>query len=159
MTTADKPYRILMIEDNPADLRLMLEAIRETGLDEIATPSYAYDGFEALDLLEASKNVDTPFHVILLDLNMPKLNGKEILARIKADDAFANIPVMIMTNSDYKRDMIECYNLRADSYLQKPTDFKRLTDFFICVKRSLEMNKRLSVLLVERTYDELSLAV
>ncbi|MBS1685172.1 MAG: response regulator [Bacteroidetes bacterium] len=150
---------LLMIEDNPADVRLMIEAIREAGLDEMTTTRYAYDGDEAFSLLESGYSMSEPFSMILLDLNMPKVNGKELLARIKGDTRFATIPVFIMTNSDYKYDMIDCYNLRADAYIQKPTDFKRLIDFFISVRRSLEINHRLSVFQIEKRYDEMRVAV
>jgi DNA-binding response OmpR family regulator len=109
--------------------------------------------------MDSSDNVGEPFHMILLDLNMPKVNGKELLARIKGDERFERIPVFIMTNSDYKNDMIDCYNLKADAYIQKPTDFKRLIDFFISVKRSLEINQRLSVFQIEKSYEEMRMAV
>lgn len=150
---------LLMIEDNPADVRLMIEAIREAGLTDMVTTRYAYDGDEALALMDSSDNIGDPFHMIMLDLNMPKVNGKELLARIKGDERFERIPVFIMTNSDYKNDMIDCYNLKADAYIQKPTDFKRLIDFFISVKRSLEMNHRLSVFQIEKNYEEMRMAV
>ncbi len=150
---------LLMIEDNPADVRLMIEAIREAELDTMVTTRYAYDGDEAFSLLESGYNTSVPFSMIMLDLNMPKVNGKELLARIKGDTRFAGIPVFIMTNSDYKYDMIDCYNLRADAYIQKPTDFKRLIDFFISVRRSLEINQRLSVFQIEKRYDEMRMAV
>lgn len=148
-----------MIEDNPADVRLMIEAIREAELSEMVTTRYAYDGNEAMAILHSADNLGESFHMILLDLNMPKVNGKELLARIKADERFNGIPVFIMTNSDYKNDMIDCYNLRADAYIQKPTDFKRLIDFFIAVKRSLQVNQRLSVFQIEKNYEEMKMAV
>ena len=155
----DRLYNLLMIEDNPADVRLMIEAIREADLADMVTARYAYDGDEALSILESSQVVDEPFDMILLDLNMPKINGKELLARIKADDNLKDIKVFIMTNSDYKHDMLDCYKLRADAYIQKPTDFRRLIDFFVCVKRSIEINNRLSVFQIERSYEEMRMAV
>lgn len=150
---------LLMIEDNPADVRLMIEAIREAELDEMITTRYAYDGDEAYGLLHSAANIGEPFHMILLDLNMPKVNGKELLGRIRSDERFAATPVFIMTNSDYKNDMIDCYNLRADAYIQKPTDFKRLVDFFLAVKNSLKVSQRLSVFQIEKSYEELRMAV
>jgi len=150
---------LLMIEDNPADVRLMIEAIREAGLTDMVTTHYAYDGDEAMTLMDSAHNINDPFHMIMLDLNMPKVNGKELLSRIKSDERFEHIPVFIMTNSDYKNDMIDCYNLRADAYIQKPTDFKRLIDFFISVKRSLEVNHRLSVFQIEKHYEDMRVAV
>jgi CheY-like chemotaxis protein len=159
MTNLNLLCNLLMIEDNPADVRLMIEAIREAGLNTMVTTRYAYDGDEALDILDSADNIGEPFHMILLDLNMPKVNGKELLGRIKAHDRYTDIPVFIMTNSDYKNDMIDCYNLRADAYIQKPTDFKRLIDFFISVKLSLEINQRLSVFQIEKNYEEMRMAV
>jgi CheY-like chemotaxis protein len=147
-----------MIEDNPADVRLMIEAIREAGLSEMITTRYAYDGDEAFSILESGYHMGEPFNMVMLDLNMPKVNGKELLGKIKGDERFSKIPVFIMTNSDYKYDMIDCYNLRADAYIQKPTDFKRLIDFFISVRRSLEINRRLSVFQIEMRYEEMKVA-
>jgi chemotaxis family two-component system response regulator Rcp1 len=158
MTPLDS-CNLLMIEDNPADVRLMIEAIREAGLYDLVTTRYAYDGEEALSILESGENIGEPFHMIMLDLNMPKVNGKELLSKIKKDTRFTFIPVFIMTNSDYKNDMIDCYNLKADAYIQKPTDFKRLIDFFISVKLSLELNQRLSVFQIEKHYEEMRIAV
>ena len=159
MANSNLSCNLLMIEDNPADVRLMIEAIREADLHEMVTARYAYDGDEAFDILKSADSVGEPFHMILLDLNMPKVNGKELLGRIKDESRFASIPVFIMTNSDYKNDMIDCYNLRADAYIQKPTDFKRLIDFFIAVKHSLEVNQRLSVFQIEKVYEEMKMAV
>jgi len=135
----------------------MIEAIKEAGLDTLLTPHYAYCAEEALQLLNSSKNINNKFDLILLDLNMPKISGKEILSTIKSDPDLKSIPVFILSNSDYKSDMIDCYNLKADSYMQKPTDFKRLIDFFSCVKQSFEVNHRLSILHVERHYEEMRL--
>ena len=64
-----------------------------------------------------------------------------------------------MTNSDYKNDMIDCYRLNADAYIQKPTDFKRLIDFFIAIRQSLEMNSSLSPFHIEKSYEEMNMAV
>ena len=158
MPQLNSSCNLLMIEDNPADVRLMIEAIREAGLSDMISTRYAYDGDEAFTILESGYNAENPFSMVMLDLNMPKVNGKELLGRIKSDVRFSTIPVFIMTNSDYKYDMIDCYNLRADAYIQKPTDFKRLIDFFTSVKRSLEINQRLSVFQIEKRYEEMSMA-
>ena len=101
------PCNLLMIEDNPADVRLMIEAIREAGLSEMVTARYAYDGDEALTLMDSAHNIGEPFHMILLDLNMPKVSGKELLAKIKSDERHLSVLVFIMTNSDYKNDMLQ----------------------------------------------------
>lgn len=68
-------------------------------------------------------------------------------------------PVIIVTNSDYKKDMIECYRLGADGYMQKPADFKKLVDFFISIKKSIEVKNKLSIYFIEKMYDELRMAV
>ena len=150
---------LLMIEDNPADVRLMIEAIQEAKLSEMIVSRYAYDGDEAMAILNSADKLGETFHMILLDLNMPKISGKELLARLKSDERFASIPVFIMTNSDYKNDMIDCYRLNADAYIQKPTDFKRLIDFFIAIRQSLEMNSSLSPFHIEKSYEEMNMAV
>ncbi|MFN8277976.1 MAG: response regulator [Chitinophagales bacterium] len=149
-----KDWHLLLIEDNPADMRLMLEAQREAGLDGLVITSMAYDGEEAFALLDEAKAKGQYFDMILLDLNMPKISGKEILSAIKTEPLHDNTKVFVLTNSDYKNDMVECYNLKADAYIQKPTDFKRLVDFFSCVKNSIITNQRLSVLQIERSYYE-----
>ena len=159
MVELHTPCNLLMIEDNPADVRLMIQAIREAGLRDMISTRYAYDGDEAFAILESAHNMEDPCSMVMLDLNMPKVNGKELLGRIKSDPRFGHIPVFIMTNSDYKYDMIDCYNLKADAYIQKPTDIKRLIDFFISVRRSLEINQRLSVFQIERRYEEMKMAV
>jgi chemotaxis family two-component system response regulator Rcp1 len=159
MPQSNLSCNLLMIEDNPADVRLMIEAIREAHLHDMVTSRYAYDGDEALDILNSAYKVDETFDMILLDLNMPKISGKELLATIKADERFAAIPVFIMTNSDYKNDMIDCYNLNADAYIQKPSDFKRLIDFFIAIRHSLEINQRLSAFHIEKRYEEMKMAI
>ncbi|HWB64121.1 MAG TPA: response regulator [Chitinophagales bacterium] len=154
-----KPYHLLLVEDNPAEVRLMQEAIKEAGLTDDLELSYAYDGEEACEALDTSKILNKRFDLVLLDLNMPKVTGKEVLERVKTDPDLETTPVIVVTNSDYKKDMIECYRLRADGYLQKPADFKKLVDFFVSVKRSIEVKNKLSIYYIEKVYDELGLAV
>ena len=154
-----EPYRLFLIEDNPAEVRLMQEAIKEAGLHDNVELDYAYDGEEACEMLDTSKIISTPYDLVLLDLNMPKVTGKEVLEKIKTDPDLESTPVIVVTNSDYKKDMIECYRLSADGYLQKPADFKKLVDFFISVKRSIEVRNKLSIYYIEKTYDELRMAV
>lgn len=153
------PYRLFLVEDNPAEVRLMQEAIKEAGLSDDVELEYAYDGEEACDQLDTAKIIGKPFDLVLLDLNMPKVTGKEVLEKIKTDPELENIPVIVVTNSDYKRDMIECYRLRADGYLQKPADFKKLVDFFISIRESIKVKQRLSIFYIEKVYDELRMAV
>lgn len=157
--TTEYPYSLLLVDDNPAEVRLMQEAIKEAELHDMIELSVCFDGEEAIDFLETGKIIGKRPHLVLLDLNMPKVTGKEVLARIKEDPDLETIPVFVVTNSDYRKDMIECYRLRADGYLQKPADFKKLVDFFVSVKRSIEVNHRLSIFYIEKVYDELRLAV
>ena len=150
----NKTWRLLLIEDNPADMRLMIEAMREAEIDNLIETHMAYDGDEAFAQMDEAKIKGEAFDMILLDLNMPKISGKEILAAIKTEPQHDSTKVFVLTNSDYKNDMVDCYNLKADAYIQKPTDFKRLVDFFSCVKNSIVMNHRLSVLQIEKNYYE-----
>jgi CheY-like chemotaxis protein len=154
----NEPYRLFLVEDNPAEVRLIKEAIKEALLSEVLELSYAYDGEEACEMLDTAKILGKKFDLVLLDLNMPRVTGKEVLEKIKTDPELNTIPVIIVTNSDYKKDMIECYRLGADGYLQKPADFKKLVDFFISVKSSIEVKNKLSIYYIEKTYDELALA-
>ena len=154
-----EPYRLFLIEDNPAEVRLMQEAIKEAGLHDDVELEYAYDGEEACEMLDTSKIVGKTYDLVLLDLNMPKVTGKEVLEKIKTDPDLETTPVIVVTNSDYKKDMIECYRLRADGYLQKPADFKKLVDFFISVKESIKVKHKLSIYYIEKVYDELRMAV
>jgi two-component system response regulator len=138
---------------------LIQEAIKEAELTEQLELTYAYDGEEACETLDSCKLMGTKFDLVLLDLNMPKITGKEVLEKIKSDTELENMPVIVVTNSDYKKDMIDCYRLRADGYFQKPADFKKLVDFFISVKKSIEVKNKLSIYFIEKVYDELALAV
>lgn len=152
-------YHLLVIEDNPAEVRLMQEAIKEADLDELVVLDYAYDGEEACETLDTAKIIGKHYDLILLDLNMPKVTGKEVLDKIKSDPDLEAMPVIVVTNSDYKKDMIDCYRMRADGYMQKPADFKKLVDFFVSVKRSITERNKLSIYYIEKVYDELRMAV
>ena len=152
-------YKLFVIEDNPAEVRLMQEAIKEAGLSDIVELEYASDGEEACEHLDTCKILGKQIDLVLLDLNMPKVSGKEVLEKIKSDPDLESTPVIVVTNSDYKKDMIEWYRLRADGYLQKPAVFKKLVDFFVSVKRSIEEKNKLSIYYIEKVYYELRLAV
>ncbi|MFN8298726.1 MAG: response regulator [Chitinophagales bacterium] len=154
-----EPYKLFVIEDNPAEVRLMQEAIKDADLHDMVELEYAFDGEEACDFLDTAKIIGKRIDLVLLDLNMPKVSGREVLEKIKSDPDMENMPVIVVTNSDYKKDMIECYRLRADGYMQKPADFKKLVDFFTSVKRSIEVRNKLSIYYIEKVYDELRLAV
>jgi CheY-like chemotaxis protein len=128
------PIEILLVEDNPGDVRLTREALLEA---KVATRMHvAVDGVEALAFLHHEgpyAAVPRP-DLILLDLNLPKKSGREVLAEIKGDEDFRQIPVVILTTSQAERDVFESYNLHANAYVSKPVDL----DAFAKVVRSIE---------------------
>lgn len=152
------PYRLFLAEDNPAEVRLIKEAIKEAALQDDVELDYAFDGEEVCEKLETAKIIGKNYDLVLLDLNMPRISGKEVLEKIKTDPVLMGTPVIVVTNSDYKKDMIDCYRLGADGYFQKPADFKKLVDFFISVRESIRVRNKMSVFYIEKTYDELALA-
>lgn len=153
-------YTFFIVEDNPAEVRLIQEALKESGLQDTVELEYAYDGEEACEHLDLAKLTNKNISLVLLDLNMPKVTGKEVLEKIKTDPELEHIPVIVVTNSDYKKDMIECYRLGADGYMQKPADFKKLVDFFFSVKKSIEVRNKLSIYYIEKEYyDDYKVAV
>jgi CheY-like chemotaxis protein len=124
---ATEPY-ILLVEDNPEDLALALFAFRKSPLPcRIET---ARDGEEALNFLFGrgpfSGQPPKPYpRFILLDLKLPKITGLEVLRELKSDPAQKTIPVIVMTSSSQEKDMVECYQNGANSYIQKPIDFQQ----------------------------------
>jgi CheY-like chemotaxis protein len=125
---------VLLVEDNPGDVRLTREALKEGKVRN--NLSVAPDGVEALAFLRREgKYADAPRpDVILLDLNLPRKDGREVLEAIKADPALRNIPVVILTTSDAERDIVRAYSLHANCYITKPVDL----DQFITVVKSIE---------------------
>lgn len=115
-----KMIEILLIEDNPGDVRLTKEALKEC---KIANKLHvALDGIEAIDFLyKKGKFNNSPRpDVILLDLNLPKKDGREVLAEIKQDKDLMRIPVVVLTTSKSEEDIIKTYNLHANCYISKP---------------------------------------
>jgi CheY-like chemotaxis protein len=149
------PFNLLLVDDSPADMRLMLEAARLGGLKDKALLHCAYDGEEALELLDAAYRLDTTFHMVLLDLNMPRMSGKELLRRIRLDTRFRQLPIFIMTNSDLRSDIEDCMRLGADAFFQKPHDFQRFIDFFSSLSETLDVEQRLSVDHMQQRFAEL----
>jgi CheY-like chemotaxis protein len=128
------PIEILLVEDNPGDVRLTKEALKEGRFANLI--NVAVDGFEAMAFLRREgkyANASRP-DLILLDLNLPKKNGREVLAEIKADSNLKSIPVVVLTSSQAEKDIVATYNLHANCYITKPVDFEQ----FICVVRSIE---------------------
>jgi len=115
---------ILLVEDNPVDLDLTLRAFKSEHLDNpIHT---ARDGEEALGyMVEWERNKSSVPVVIRLDLNMPKINGLEVLKTLKQHPRFRSIPVVILTTSSEDSDVVEAYRLGANSYIVKPVDFEK----------------------------------
>ncbi len=126
-----KFVEILLIEDNPGDARLTQEALKDGKVRN--NLHIVYDGAEATDFLfkrDQYKNAPRP-DLIILDLNLPKKNGQEVLAEIKADENLKSIPVIILTISKAEMDIVKAYNLHANCFLVKPID---LNQFFEVVK-------------------------
>ncbi len=117
---------ILLVEDNPDDVKLTLRALKKSNI--LNTVTVVSDGVEALDYLfgtgayEGRDTSDMP-QLILLDLNMPRLGGIEVLQRMRADERTRLIPVVVLTTSTEDADKIESYSLGANSYVRKPVDF------------------------------------
>ena len=133
MNNSDKidPVEILLIEDNPGDVRLTQEALQEGKV--INNLNVVSDGVEALEYLNnlgRYKNKVRP-DIILLDLNLPRMDGRELLGKLKADPDLRRIPVVILTTSKAEEDIIESYNLHANCFITKPVD---LDQFFMVVK-------------------------
>lgn len=135
-----KEVKILFVEDNEGDIVLTLEALKKAKVNNHIT--VLRDGEEALLYLQKEgkyKNAETP-DLVLLDINLPKTDGKEVLAKIKSDKDLMMIPVVILTTSDSEKDIIESYNHHANCYITKPVDFKKfmevihtLKDFWISI--------------------------
>jgi len=117
--------RILLVEDDPKDVQLTLEALSEYNLaNEVVV---ARDGEEALDYLSRNGKFETFADgnpaAILLDLKLPKVNGLEVLGRIRADEKLKMVPVIVLTSSRQEEDLAKCYKLGVNAYVVKPVDF------------------------------------
>lgn len=117
---------ILLVEDNPMDLDLTLRAFRSQKLENPVLT--ARDGEEALAFIERWENGEAQPVVILLDLNMPKVNGLEVLKVLKSHPRFRSIPVVVLTTSAESSDIREAYQLGVNSYIVKPVDFEKFLD-------------------------------
>lgn len=125
---------ILLIEDNPGDRELAIEALKDSKINN--NLHIAVDGEQAMNFLKKKGeyvNAETP-DIIFLDLNLPKKDGREILAEIKNDENIKSIPVVVLTTSSAEEDIIKSYNLHANCYINKPLDFNQ----FVRVVKSIE---------------------
>jgi two-component system, chemotaxis family, response regulator Rcp1 len=125
---------ILLVEDNPADVRLTQEAMRDSKLLNRLT--VVPDGVEAMAYLKREReysNATRP-DLILLDLNLPKKDGREVLAELKADENLKSIPVVVLTTSEAHTDIVKSYNLHANCYISKPVELEK----FLYIVRVIE---------------------
>jgi len=128
------PIEILLVEDNPADVRLTVEALKEEKIYN--NLHVVIDGEEALAFLRRKGKFEKAVRpdLILLDLNLPKIDGRDVLKEIKSDDSLKAIPVVVLTVSKSDEDILKSYNLHANCYISKPVDLKQ----FIKVAKSIQ---------------------
>lgn len=127
MDTSHNEVEILLVEDNPNDAELTLRALKKRNIANRVL--HVKDGAEALEFLFASgaygrRNVEETPRVIMLDLKLPKVDGIEVLRKVKSDERTRRIPVVVLTSSREDRDLEECYALGVNSYIVKPVEFE-----------------------------------
>lgn len=142
MSTATPAFQILVVDDEPAGVRLTLETLRGTALPKRV--SVVHDGVEALAYLRREGRFSDAARpdLVILDLNMPRKNGREVLAEVKSDRDLRRIPVVVLTTSDAEEDVRCSYDLHANCYLTKPADLhqfamimRRLEEFWLSAVR------------------------
>ncbi len=128
------PIRILLVEDNPGDVRLTVESLNQSKIRN--SMNVVEDGMEAMAFLRREgKYADVPRpDLVLLDLNLPKKDGREVLEEIKTDDELKRIPVVVLTTSQAEEDILRAYGLNANCYITKPVDLEQ----FVKVVNSIE---------------------
>jgi two-component system, chemotaxis family, response regulator Rcp1 len=129
-----KNVRILLVEDNEGDILLTLEALKEARITNAV--DVVRDGDEALRFLAKEggfKDAETP-GLILLDINLPKVDGIEVLATIKKDESLRIIPVVMLTTSDSEKDILQSYQSHANCYITKPVNFKNFMEVIQTIK-------------------------
>lgn len=134
MRNTPEVFEILLVEDNPGDARLAQEALKEGRMT--SRLKVVVDGVEAMAYLRhEGQYAGSPRpHLVLLDLNLPRKDGRQVLAEMKADDDLRRIPVVVLTTSQAEQDILRSYDLHANCYITKPVDLDR----FISVVRSIE---------------------
>jgi two-component system, response regulator len=123
---AAEPKTILLVEDNADDEQLTLRAMRQSDVPNIIR--VARDGAEAIEALFGPGNHGRMPDLVLLDLKLPKVSGLEVLQRIRTEESTKTLPIVVLTSSDEERDIVESYNLGANSYIRKPVDFDEFID-------------------------------
>ncbi|MBE9202099.1 MULTISPECIES: response regulator [unclassified Nodularia (in: cyanobacteria)] len=128
------PIEVLLVEDNPGDAQLTRIALEDSKIS--VNLNVVEDGVEAMAFLRKQGNyADAPHpDIVLLDLNLPRKDGREVLAEIKADQSFKRIPVVVLTTSQSEEDILKAYNLSANCFITKPVDF----DQFVKIVQSIE---------------------
>jgi len=131
---AGRPVEILLAEDNPGDVKLTEKALAKGRV--LNTLHVVNDGVEAMSYLRQEGEYESAPRpdLLLLDLNMPRMDGQEVLAEMKGDEDLRRIPVVVLTSSAAEEDIVESYDLHANAYLTKPVDF----DGFVDIVRSIE---------------------
>jgi CheY-like chemotaxis protein len=144
MTTQEdaRPIEILLVEDDEGDVLLTTEALEASKITNVM--NVARNGEEALRFLRRAEGYeDAPRpDIVLLDLNLPRVDGRQVLAEIKADDDLRRIPIIVLTTSEAEEDVLRSYDLHANAYVTKPVDFDRflqviqsIDEFFVTVVR------------------------
>ncbi|MBW4426731.1 MAG: response regulator [Nostoc desertorum CM1-VF14] len=128
------PIEVLLVEDNPGDAQLTRIALEESKIS--INLNVVEDGVEAMAFLRKQEKYVKAAHpdIVLLDLNLPRKDGREVLAEIKADEKLRRIPVVVLTTSQAEEDILKAYNLCANCYITKPVDF----DQFVKIVQSIE---------------------
>ena len=149
MNDNTEPIKILLVEDNPGDARLAVEALKDSKIRN--NLYHVEDGVEAMGFLHREERyADVPLpDLILLDLNLPRKDGREVLEEIKDNPALKLIPVVVLTTSEAERDLVRTYGLHANAYVVKPIDLDRfievvraIEDFWFSIVKLPQMDER-----------------
>jgi two-component system response regulator len=141
-TATVSPVEVLLVEDDPGDVLMTKEALADSKvLNNLHHVANGEDALKFLFKQDGYADVPTP-DLVLLDLNLPRVDGREVLAKVKADDRLRRIPIVILTTSEAEEDVLKSYDLHANAYITKPVDFdsfvqvvRQVDDFFISVVR------------------------
>ncbi len=133
MENAPRPVHIFLVEDNPSDIEITRRALQKRRVTDELT--IARDGQEALDILFGHQNDHVPPPgLILLDLNLPKVDGREVLEKIKSDPKLKRVPVIVLTASTREEDIARCYDLGVNTFISKPVRFEDFIEVVTTIK-------------------------